>query len=151
MTNHSAAITKYNSKSFFIVFLFAVFGGFTTCTAQSVVGQWKQVSIKAYCTPEAVQNSHVHLKEVMEMPKVDAIEDFHADNTFVETIMSEGKKTVHIGNWSLSGNTITISVKGEKPLVGIVSNDGTTLICTIESPKTEHMQVYKREWTYSKI
>jgi hypothetical protein len=81
---------------------------------------------------------------------VDATEDFHSDNTFAETINSEGKKIMHTGTWSLTGNNITITVNGDK-LVGKVSNDGRTLNCTIEYPKTDHMQISKREWTYTKI
>ena len=151
MANYFVIINKLVSKFLLLVFLFNGLAGFNKSDAQSVVGKWKQVSVKGYCTPEAVQNSHGHLQAVMEMPKVDAIEEFNSDNSFVETITSEGKKILHTGNWSLTGNTITITVKGEKPLIGIISNNNTTLICTIESPKTDHMQVSKREWTYIKI
>lgn len=150
MLNHTAIIKKNIFKSFFLIFMFTLCVGFNQSAAQSVVGQWKQVSIKGYCTPEAIQNSHGNLQAVMEMPKVDATEDFHSDNTFIETINSEGKKILHTGTWSLIGNTITITVNGDK-LVGKVSNDSRTLVCTIESPKTEHMQISKREWTYIKI
>jgi hypothetical protein len=150
MLNNTAITKKNILRPFLLVFLLTLCAGFNQSAAQSVVGQWKQVSVKAYCTPEAVKNSQGHLQAIMEMPKVDATEDFHSDNTFVETINSEGKKIVHTGTWSLIGNTITITVNGDK-LVGKVSNDGRTLVCTIESPKTEHMQITKREWTYIKV
>lgn len=150
MLKHTGNIKKNIFKPFFLFFLLHLCMSFNQSAGQSVVGQWKQVSVKAYCTPEAVQNSHGHLQAVMEMPKVDATEDFRSDKSFVETITTEGKKILHTGSWSLTGNTITITVKGDK-LVGIVSNDGRTLICTIDSPKTEHMQISKREWTYTKI
>jgi hypothetical protein len=139
------------NKFLLLAFLFIGFACINKSAAQSVVGKWKQVSVKRYWTPEAVQNSHGHLQAVMEMPKVDAIEELNADNTFVETITSEGKKILHTGNWSLTGNTMTITVKGEKPLTGIISNNNRTLICTIESAKTDHMQIIKREWTYIKV
>ena len=150
MLIHTAIIKKNILKTVFLFFLFNLFAGIIKTFAQSVVGQWKQVSVKAYCTPEAIQHSHGHLQAVMEMPKVDATEEFHSDNSFVETIHSEGKTILHNGTWSLIGNTITITVQGDK-LVGKVSNDGRTLICTIESLKTDHMQISKREWTYTKI
>jgi hypothetical protein len=34
---------------------------------------------------------------------------------------------------------------------GIVSDTDNTLIYSVEMPKSEHMQVIKRQWTYSKV
>ena len=121
------------------------FTGFSKCDAQSVLGKWKQVSGKNYFTPEAVRKSHGHLQNVMEMSKVEAIDDFHADNTLIETITSGGTKTTTTCTWTQSGNKIKISIKGQETLTGIVSANGTTLILSVLTP------VSKREWTYSKI
>ncbi len=121
------------------------FAGFTQCDAQSVVGKWKQVSGKNYFTAEAVKKSHGHLQSVMEMSIVEAIDDFHADNTLVETITSGGTKTTTTCTWTQFGNKIKISIKGQETLSGIVSGDGTTLILSVQTPMS------KREWTYSKI
>ena len=121
------------------------------CEAQSIVGKWQQVSGKMYCTPDAVKNSHGHLQDVMEMPKVEAMDEFKADNTLIETITSGTTKTSTSGTWTMSGKTVTISITGHKPMSGIVSDTDKTLIYTMDMPKSEHMQVIKREWTFAKI
>ena len=125
--------------------------GIFQCDAQSVVGKWKQVSAKMYCSPDAVKNSHGHMQEVMDMPKVDAVDEFKSDNTLIETIISGMTKSTTSGTWTMSGKNVTISIKGQKPMSGIISDTDNTLIYTVEMPKTEHMQVIKREWTFSKI
>ncbi len=143
---NSHSVKAFLRKAFPIfTFIVFVFFSFTNCEAQSVVGKWKQVSGKNYLTPEAVKNSHGHLQAVMEMRKVDAIDDFHSDNTLIETITSEGTKTTTACTWTQSGNKVKISIKGQEVLSGIVSGNGTTLVLSVETP------VSKREWTYSKI
>lgn len=121
------------------------------CNAQSIVGKWKQISGKMYCTPAAVQNSHGHLQPVMDMPKVAAVDEFKADKTLIETITSGATKTSNTGTWSMAGKSVTISIAGRPPMSGIISDTNNTLIYTLEMPKSEHMQVIKREWTYTKI
>ncbi len=143
---NSDSLKAFLRKAFPIfTFIVVVFFCFTNCAAQSVVGKWKQVSGKNYFTPDAIKKSHGHLQEVMEMPKVDAIDDFRADNTLIETITSKGTKTTNACTWTQSGNKVKISVKGHETLSGIVSGNGTTLVLSIDTP------VSKREWTYSKI
>jgi hypothetical protein len=127
------------------------FTGILRCDAQSIVGKWKQVSAKMYCTPDAVKNSHGHLQDVMDMPKVEAVDEFKADNTLIETIGSGSSRTSTSGTWTMSGKTVTISITGHKPMSGIVSDTEKTLIYSVEMPKSEHMQVSKREWTFSKV
>ena len=139
-------------KKAFILFNSLIgFAGIKYCNAQSIVGKWKQISGKMYCTPNAVQNSHGHLQPVMDMPKVEAVDEFKADKTLIETITSGATKTSNTGTWSMSGKTVTISIAGHPPMSGIISDTNNTLIYTIEMPKSEHAQVIKREWTYSKI
>jgi hypothetical protein len=136
---------------FFPVVLSLLFTNFGNCMAQSVIGKWKQVSGKMYCTPEAVERSHGHMKDIMDMPAVDATDEFNKDNTLTEIITSGGTKTTNTGTWSASGNNITITVKGEKPMTGEISSNGSILVFTVEMPKTQHQQVSKRVWTYSKM
>ena len=121
------------------------------CDAQSIVGKWKQVSGKMYCTPDVVKNSHGHLQDVMDMPKVDAVDEFKSDHTLTETITTGATKTSNTGTWTMAGKTVTISITGHPPMSGIVSDTDNTLIYTVDMPKSEHMQVIKRQWTYSKI
>jgi hypothetical protein len=125
--------------------------GFKDCDAQSIEGKWKQVSGKMYCTPDAVKNSHGHLQNVMDMPKVDAIDEFKSDHTLTETIVSGTTKTSTTGTWTRVGNKVTISISGRPPMDGTFSDTGSALIFTIEMPKSEHQQVTKREWTYEKV
>ena len=139
------------SKAFCLTSLLMVFTGILHCQAQSIVGKWKQVSGKMYCTAEAVKNSHGHLTEVMDMPKVDAVDEFKSDHTLVETITTGTTKTSSSGTWTMTGKTVTISITGHPPMSGIVSDADNTLIYTVEMPKSEHMQIIKRQWTYSKV
>ena len=104
-----------------------------------------------YCTADAVKNSHGHLQEVMDMPKVDAVDEFKSDHTLVETITTGTTKTSNSGTWTMNGKTVTITITGHPPMSGIVSDADNTLIYTVEMPKSEHMQVIKRQWTYSKV
>jgi len=50
------------------------------------VGKWKQVSGKVFCTFEAVKKSHNYLLEVMDVPKVERLDEFKADDNLTETI-----------------------------------------------------------------
>ena len=142
---------NFIKKTFILFNCLIGFTGIKYSDAQSIVGKWKQVSGKMYCTPNAVQNSHGHLQPVMDMPKVEAFDEFKADNTLIETITSGSTKTSNTGTWSISGKTVTISIAGHPPMSGIISDTNNTLIYTVEMPKSEHMQIIKREWTYSKI
>jgi|GEM_PF-2106413 hypothetical protein len=142
--------TNIISRAIMLASCLSGFAGYQ-CDAQSIVGKWQQVSGKMYCTPDAVKNSHGHLQDVMEMPKVEAVDEFKADNTLIETITSGTTKTSTSGTWTMSGKTVTISITGHKPMSGIFSDTDKTLIYTMEMPKSEHMQVSKREWTFAKI
>ena len=53
-----------------------------------------------YCTADAVKNSHGHLQEVMDMPKVDVVDEFKSDNTLTETITTGSTKTSISGTWT---------------------------------------------------
>jgi hypothetical protein len=77
------------------IVVLASWGFLSICRAdaQSIVGRWKQVSAKMYCAPDAVKNSHGHLQAVMDMPEVDAVDEFRADNTLVETITTGTTRT----------------------------------------------------------
>ncbi len=125
--------------------------GFKQCDAQSIVGKWKQISGKMYCSAEAVKNSHGHMQEIMDMQKVDAVDEFKSDHTLTETITTGTTKTSNSGTWTMTGKTVTITITGHPPMSGIVSDTDNTLIYTVEMPKSEHMQVIKRQWTYSKV
>jgi hypothetical protein len=121
------------------------------CEAQSIVGKWKQVSGKMFCDADAVKKSHGHLQDVMDMPKVDAVDEFKSDHTLTETITTGATKTSSTGTWTMAGKTVTISITDHPPMSGIVSDTDNTLIYTVEMPKSDHMQVVKRQWTYSKV
>lgn len=147
---------SYRSSSvggrFIYIFLIGLSSlGFNYSFGQSIVGKWKQVSGKMYCSPDAVKNSHGHLQDVMDMPKVEAVDEFRSDHTLTETITTGGTKTSTSGTWAISGKTVTITITGHQPMSGIVSEKGNSLVYTLEMPKSDHMQVTKREWTYEKI
>jgi hypothetical protein len=143
--------TNIIGRAFLLTSCLAVFTGILRCDAQNIVGKWKQVSGKMYCSADAVKNSHGHLQEVMEMPKVDAVDEFKSDHTLIETITTGVTKTSNTGTWTMAGKTVTISITGHPPMSGIVSDTDNTLIYTVEMPKSEHMQVIKRQWSYSKV
>ena len=139
------------SRAFLLTSFLSGFAGIIYCDAQSIVGKWKQTSGKMYCTADAVKNSHGHLQEVMEMPKVDAVDEFKSDHTLIETITAGTTITSNSGTWMMTGQTVTITITGHPPMSGIVSDADKTLIYTVEMPKSEHMQIIKRQWTYSKV
>lgn len=91
------------------------------------------------------------MQEVMEMPKADVVDEFKSDHTLTETITTGQTKTSNSGTWAMAGKTVTITITGHPPMSGIVSDTDNTLIYTVEMPKSEHMQVIKRQWTYSKV
>jgi hypothetical protein len=135
-----------------VVLLSVCLMGFTAAgiQAQSIIGKWKQVSAKMYCTPDAVKNSHGHMQEVMDMPKVNAVDEFKSDHSLVETITTGTSSTTNSGTWKMVGKTVTITIAGRPPMDGTVSDSGGSLVYTMQMPKTEHQQVIKREWTFEK-
>ena len=139
------------SKTILLTFCLMGFAGLMRCDAQSILGKWKQVSGKMFCDADAVKKSHGHLQDVMDMPKVDAVDEFKSDHTLTETIITGATKTSSTGTWTMAGKTVTISITGHPPMSGIVSDTDNTLIYTVEMPKSDHMQVVKRQWTYSKV
>ena len=139
------------SRAFLLTSCLSGFAGIMHCDAQSIVGKWKQISGKMYCSADAVKNSHGHMQEVMDMPKVDAVDEFKSDHTLTETITTGGTTTSNSGTWTMTGKTVTITITGHPPMSGVVSDADNTLIYTVEMPKSEHMQVIKRQWTYSKV
>ena len=139
------------SKAFLLIASLTGFGAMMHCDAQSIIGKWKQISGKMYCTADAVKSSHGHLQEVMEMPKADVVDEFKSDHTLTETITTGATKTSNSGTWTMAGKTVTISITGHPPMSGIVSDTDNTLIYTVDMLKSEHMQVSKRQWTYSKV
>jgi hypothetical protein len=152
MKTRLSIFVGFSLKPFLVLIFFVLgFSALSKCDAQSIVGRWKQVSAKMFCTPDAVKNSHGHLQEVMDMPKVEAVDEFKANNTLIETITSGATTTNTAGTWTMSGKTVTISITGHKPMSGIVSGADNILVYTMEMPKSERMQITKREWTYSKI
>ena len=93
---------NFIKKTFILFNCLIGLAGIKYCNAQSIVGKWKQISGKMYCTPDAVRNSHGHLQPVMDMPKVEAVDEFKADKTLIETITSGATKTSNTGAWSMS-------------------------------------------------
>jgi len=143
--------TGIPGRAFLLIICLTGFAGMTHCDAQSIVGKWKQVSGKMFCDAGAVKKSHGHLQDVMDMPKVDAVDEFKSDHTLIETITTGETKTSSSGTWTMAGKTVTITITGHPPMSGVVSDTDNTLIYTVEMPKSDHMQVIKRQWTYSKV
>jgi hypothetical protein len=135
-----------------VAFLCVCLTGFSIpgIQAQSIIGKWKQVSAKMYCSPDAVKNSHGHMQEVMDMPKVNVVDEFKSDHSLVETITTGPSSTSNSGTWKMVGKTVTITITGRPPMDGTVSESGGSLIYMMEMPKTAHQQVIKREWTFEK-
>ena len=138
-------------KISFIFILFSPLIFIYSCAGQSIVGKWKQISGKMYCTPEGIVKSHGHMKEIMDMPKIDAVDEFRSDNTLIETITSGGKTTTNTGKWVMSGKAVTITVNGNPPMGGVYSASDNMLVFTLQMPPSANMAVSKREWTYARL
>lgn len=148
--NKLSNIRNQPSKAGILIIIFSLFIGILPCDAQSIVGKWKQMSGRMFCTPEAVARSNGHMQAIMQMPKIDAVDEFKSNNTLVETITSGRQTTTKTGKWTMSGKNVTITLTGNAPMGGIYSASDNTLVFTMEMPQNPHMSVTKREWTYAR-
>ena len=112
---------------------------FTYCQAQSIVGKWKMVSTTSYFTAEgaAKQGKDTYTNAVPSTASI--ISEFKPDHTYLTTTSSASSPTPHMlgGNWSLTGDRLTITVdpkyKPGKELESstiTISITGNTMIMT---------------------
>ena len=126
-------------KTVALVIAFSASSAFTCCQAQSIVGKWKMVSTTSYFTAEgtAKQGKETYTNAVPSTASI--ISEFKPDHTYLTTTSSESSPTPHIlaGNWSLTGDRLTITVdpkyKPGKELESstiTISITGNTMIMT---------------------
>ena len=128
-----------HSKTFLII-SFMLIAGFNQCVAQALVGKWKMVSTTTYFTAAGAARQGGKTSVVNPLPaSASIISDFKADHTYLTTTSSESSTTPSVlgGTWSLSDNTLTVTVdpkyhprKGVESSSATISISGNTMMIT---------------------
>jgi hypothetical protein len=114
--NIKSIFTPIYFKALVIIFSIAIgFSGLSECSAQSsVVGKWKEMSIKQFYSPEYAKQMG---KSVVEgqAPNGSTYQwEFKADHTYVvEGGNGNGKANTSTGEWSVSGDQLTMKAAAQ--------------------------------------
>lgn len=128
------------------------FSSFIVVNAQSsIVGKWKEVSVKQFFTTEGTKQIG---KSVMEkqMSAPDKLElEFKSDHTYIQ-LDGHTKYSTTTGTWSVSGNQLTMIAPAEqragiKGRVSTFSITGNTMIKTMIIQPPYNAMVSKQEDT----
>ena len=147
------SFTAFNLKGiFFITCITTVFSSFSACIAQStVVGKWKEVSVKQFYNPEyakkmgrSVVEGHVPANSTYQW-------EFKSDHTYVITD-GRGKDNTTTGEWSVSGNQLTMKAaaqvrkgQGAEIYTFVITGNTMTRTMLIQPPYNE--MIFKQEDT----
>jgi hypothetical protein len=122
----------------FLVFIVAIFAGFTKCDAQSVTGKWKRTFTKIFITDKTTGKQTPASPEMQKSfdDRANAYNEtleLKPDNTYISTISTAGdeKPKVHTGTYSLSGKELDMKiplVNNEKTTITIQSVDSKTMV-----------------------
>jgi len=126
-------------KTFSGVFAIVAATTFTTCQSQTIVGKWKMISSTSYFTAEgAARQGKTFLTNPL--PSTASITtEFKSDHTYTTTTSTGSNPTPNTlgGNWSLTGDRLTITVDPKykpsdelKSSTITVSITGNTMIMT---------------------
>ena len=112
------------------------------CEAQAIIGKWKFISTTMYFTPEgaAAQGQASRVNPVSSTANITS--EFKSDHTYITItkMLNSPNITTIGGNWSISGDQLTITVDAKyKPQPGVessvltISISGNTLIMSNHS------------------
>ena len=129
----------YLLKTVATVIAIFVSTAFNTCHSQSIIGKWKMISTTSYFTAEGAtkQGKSIYTNPVPSNASI--ISEFKSDHTYTTTTTTGANPTSNIlgGNWSLTGDRLTITVdpkyKPSKELESstiTISINGNTMIMT---------------------
>ena len=126
-------------KTFSGAFAIVVATAFTTCQSQTIVGKWKMISSTSYFTAEgAARQGKSFLTNPV--PSTTSIStEFKSDDAYTTTTSTATNPTPNTigGNWSLTGDRLTITVDPKykpsdelKSSTITISITGNTMIMT---------------------
>jgi hypothetical protein len=109
------------------------FSGFTKSDAQSIVGKWKEISGKDYCTAKGVKATGK--KFLLQAPQMGGqILEFRSDHTFTSSeLMNWVPSSVKLtGTWTLSGDQLNTKLDlHQQDPVNNPAKDAVTTIYTM--------------------
>ena len=145
--------TAFNLKALFIITCITIgFSSLSVCSAQSsVVGKWKEVSVKQFYSDEYAKKMG---KTVLEgqVPANSTYQwEFKSDHTYVIN-GGRGKNDKTTGEWSVSGNQLTMKGdaqvrkgQGSEIYTFLITGNTMTRTMIIQPPYNE--MIFKQEDT----
>ena len=143
---------SFTVKALLIIHITFGLSGFTICNGQSsVVGKWKEVSVKQFFSDENTKKLGKLFVE-RQMGDNDIYEwEFKADHTYIVT-HGAGKADKTTGEWSVTGNQLTMKAaaqlrRGSGSEIYTFSITGNTMIRTMMVQPPYNTMVIKQEDT----
>jgi Lipocalin-like domain len=127
------------------------FAGFTKCDAQSIVGKWKEISVKQFYTPEYAKKIGKTVIEGQAPANSTYQWEFKSDHTYIIN-GGPGKDNTTTGEWSVSENQLTMKAaaqvrKGKGSEIYTFSITGNTMTRTMMIQPPYNEIVFKQEDT----
>ena len=127
---------------FVFTFITIGFASFTTCTAQSIVGKWKGVSLKSFYTPEYAKMTGKKIVEEKTAKEAgESWGEYKSDHTFIMSFSAPNSSEVTTmkGTWSLMGDQLKSTLEpkynpGKITSTATISINGNTMVTTAVSP-----------------
>jgi uncharacterized protein (DUF2147 family) len=143
--------TAFNLKAvFFITSITIGFSSLSVCRAQSsVVGKWKEVSVKQFYSPEYAKKMGKVVVEGQAPANSTNQWEFKPDHTYIITTGKDDKTT---GEWSVSGNQLTMKAaaqvrKGHGAQIYTFVINGNTMTRTMLVQPPYDEVIFKQEET----
>jgi hypothetical protein len=145
--------TAFNLKALlFITSITIGFSSLSVCNAQSsVIGKWKEVSVKQFYTPEYAKKMGKAVVEGQAPANSTYQWEFKSDHTYV-IHGGRGKDDKTTGEWSVSGNQLTMKGaaqvrkgQGAEIYTFVITGNTMTRTMLVQPPYNE--MIFKQEDT----
>jgi hypothetical protein len=145
--------TTFNLKAFlFITCITIGFSSLSVCSAQSsIIGKWKEVSVKQFYTPEFAKKMGKTVVEGQAPTGSTYDWEFKSNHTYV-IHGGHGKDDITTGEWSVSGNQLTMKAaaqvrkgQGAEIYTFVITGNTMTRTMLVQPPYNE--MVFKQEDT----
>ena len=145
--------TAFDVKTLFIITCITIgFSSLSVCSAQSsVVGKWKEVSVKQFYSAEYAKKMGRAVVEGQTPANSTYQWEFKSDHTYVIN-GGRGKDDKTTGEWSVSGNQLTMKAdaqvrKGQGAQIYTFSITGNTMTRTMMIQPPYNEMIFKQEDT----
>ena len=145
--------TAFNLKALLIIACTTIgFSSLSVCRAQlSVIGKWKEVSVKQFFTPEYAKKMGRAVVEGQAPAGSAYAWEFKSDHTYL-IHGGRGKDDMTTGEWSVSGNQLTMKSaaqlrKGEGAEIYTFVITGNMMTRTILTLPPYNEMIFKQEDT----